>query len=552
MTDKKNLLLLVLISFLIFVSKWIASYHLFTESVSTKIIFESVSDGYYYFPLVKYLSIFDFNNSFNPNFESLDNIMMPFYSIFIHAFFYKLIGSFAFIIAEFFSIFLFLLILYKIFNHYYSKEVSILFTMIIFIIPIILTIFPIGDFSYFKLITNNIYNLRFPRPLITTLYLFIFLYFFISIEKIELFSKKNFFLLGIIMAVTLSSFYYYFFLQASMLIFYIIYKNKYSFLNKILTNWDSLIIFFLVFTIISLPLLININFHEEDYTRRLGLININIDQKIILLKHYLMSYLQIEFLAFLLVFFIILDFFNAFSVKYLNKMVINFTSTILVVICIFFNFYKTTLVDKQNSIDERLEFNIISNIILNNYDLSKSTLMTFDNRFMVWSVLNNIQFLNLTNFIMTPKKDTTIENDLIKAFKFLDLDANDFNLFIQNKKTSWRYINYDLSTFLFYKYMANPIKTFNDSKDFNPGVYDYIKGSSPINFEQTIIPNAELDRLNNKFLLVNLKKFNYPDIVIINKNNRFLKKIKIINNYCKIFEKKFFILLLKKDHKKQC
>ena len=153
---------------------------------------------------------------------------------------------------------------------------------------------------------------------------------------------------------------------------------------------------------------------------------------------------------------------------------------------------------------------------------------------------------------MTPKKDTTIENDLIKAFKFLDLDANDFNLFIQNKKTSWRYINYDLSTFLFYKYMANPIKTFNDSKDFNPGVYDYIKGSSPINFEQTIIPNAELDRLNNKFLLVNLKKFNYPDIVIINKNNRFLKKIKIINNYCKIFEKKFFILLLKKDHKKQC
>jgi hypothetical protein len=613
MIDKKKLLLLVLISFLIFASKWIASYYLFTESVSTKVIFESVTDGYYYFPLVKYLSILDFNNSFNPNFENLGNIMVPFYSIFLHAFFYKLIGNFSFIVVEFFSIFLFLLILYKIFRHYYSKEISILFAMIIFTIPVILSIFPIGDFSYFKIITNNIYNLRFPRPLITTLYLFIFLYFLISIEKIELFSKRNFFLLGIIMAVTLSSFYYYFFLQVSMLVLYIIYRYKYSFLDKILTNWDSLIIFFLVFIIISLPLLINMNFHEEDYTRRLGLININISQKIILLKHYLIGYLKKEFLAFLListiylkfinskkimnykliniifllflgslfapllfivitnksgilyhfnntvvisafllVFFIILDFFNRLSLNHLNKIVINFISIVLIVICTFFNLHKTTSVDKPNSIDERLEFNIVTNIILKNYNLSKSTLMTFDNRFMVWSVLNDIEFLNLTNFIMTPKKDTIIENDLIKAFKFLNLNADDFSLFIENKKSSWRYINYNLSTFLFYKYMANPIKTFNDSKDFKPDIYNYIKKSSPINFEQTIIPNDELDRLNNQFSLITLKNFNYPDIVIINKKNNFLKKIKAINNYCKIFDKKFFILMLKKSPENQC
>ena len=73
--------------------------------------------------------------------------------------------------------------------------------------------------------------------------------------------------------------------------------------------------------------------------------------------------------------------------------------------------------------------------------------MTFDNRFMVWAVLNDIKFLNLTNFIMTPKKDVMIENDLIKSFKFLNLDINDFKKFIKNKKANWRYVNYDLSTF---------------------------------------------------------------------------------------------------------
>ena len=59
MTSKKILLFLIFISFLIFGSKWIISYYLFTETTSTKIIFESVTDGYQYFPLVKYLAIFE-------------------------------------------------------------------------------------------------------------------------------------------------------------------------------------------------------------------------------------------------------------------------------------------------------------------------------------------------------------------------------------------------------------------------------------------------------------------------------------------------------------
>ena len=613
MIDKKNLLFLIFISFLIFSSKWITSYYLFTESVSAKIIFESVTDGYYYFPLVKYLSIFDFNNSFSPYFEKLDNIMIPFYSILVHSFFYKLIGNFSFIFVEFLSIFLFLLILSKIFDCFYSKEISILFAIITFVIPILFSIFPIGDLTYFRLIKDDIYSLRFPRPLITSLYLFVFLYFVISVEKVEFFTKKNSFVLGSILAATLSSFYYFFFLQVSILVLYIIYRYKYSFLKKVINNWNFLVILFLVFIIFTLPVLINMSFHEEDYIGRLGLINIDIAQKKVLLMHYLKGYLKKEFLifilistfylkfinkkkimnyklinlfylffigsvfapllfilitnksavlyhynntiiifAFLLLLIISLDFLNKLSVNYINKTLINFTSIILVIFCICFNFYKTSSFHKKGSINERLEFSIVSNIILKNHDLSKSTLMTFDNRFMVWSVLNNIKFLNLTNFIMTPKKDQMIEDDLIKAFKFLNLNSNDFNLFIKNRKSSWRYVNYDLSTFFFYKYMANPIKTFNNSKNFSPEIYDYIKKSSPINFQQTIIPNDELNRLNNKFSLLNLDNFNYPDIIILNKKNKFLKNIKRIDNYCKIFEKDYFVLLSKKNLTNKC
>ena len=355
------------------------------------------------------------------------------------------------------------------------------------------------------------------------------------------------------------------------------------------------------------------SFHEEDYTRRLGLISLNLDQKKVLLVYYLTAYLRIEFLiflslstlyigfinlkkilnyklinlfylfflgsvfapllfilianksgilyhynntviifAFLLILIIALDIFSNLSIKYLNKVFINSASIILILFCICINIYKSVLLNENEKINERLEFNNISNIILKKYDLTKSTLMTFDNRFMVWAVLNDIKFLNLTNFIMTPKKDVMIEDDLIKSFKFLNLDSNDFSQFIKNKKSSWRYINYDLSTFFFYKYMANPIKTFNNSKNFSTEINEYIKKSSPINFQQALIPNDELDRLANKFSLTKLNKFNYPNIVVLNKKNKFFKDIKSINNYCKLYERDFFILFVKKESDKNC
>tara|TARA_B100000470_G_C19754266_1_gene375270 strand:- start:35 stop:1189 length:1155 start_codon:yes stop_codon:yes gene_type:complete len=384
-------------------------------------------------------------------------------------------------------------------------------------------------------------------------------------------------------------------------------------LNKLYQNWKALIVLVITFTIFALPMLINMILHEPDYTRRLGLISLDFDQKKVLLFHYLTNYLRKEFIillsiltfymwfinhkkilnyklinylylfffgsilapilfiiatnksgifyhynntvvifVFLLILFIFLDLFSSFSEKYLNKIFLNVATIILITFCISVNLYNSFQLNLEKQSSQRSEFTNISNIILNNYDLNKSSLMTFDNRFMVWSVLNNIKYLNITNFIMTPKKDQMIEDDMIKSFKFLNIDSDGFNKFIENKKSSWRYINHDLSTFFFYKYMANPIKTYNNSQNFSNEVSEYIKNSSPINFQQSIIPNEELERLRNKFLKTKLNNFNYPDLIILNKKNKFLKDINKIENYCKIFDKNFYILLVRKDEKKNC
>ena len=612
MSDKKNIIYFLIISFLIFSSRWIPSFYSFDESISVRIILESITDGYYYYPLVKYLSVLDFNNSFNPNYLNLENVIIPFYSIFIHSFFYKFLGSFSFILIEYFSVLIFLIINYKLFKKYYPQEVAILFSIIIFSIPIIFSILPVGNINYLNLIKDNIFTLRFPRPLITSLYLFFFLYLIISFEKKEFINKKNFFILGIILALTLSSFYYFFFIQIIILLLYLFYSYKYYAFKKLFDNLDSIIILLVTFLILSIPLILNILYSESDYIRRLGINNINLDQKKLLFDHYLTKYIKKEFsiffiiisiylfylnktkkmnyklvnlfylffissaiaplffilitnktgilyhfnntvviFAFLLILIIILDIFAKNYSNYFSNITIKILSISLISICIFINIYNRSL-ETKNEINERLEYNEVSKLIIKNHNLSESTLLTFDNRFMVWSVLNDIKFLNLTSFIIAPKKDKMIEDDLIKVFKFLKLDSNDFKSFIANKKTSWRYININLNTFFFYKYIANPIKTFDNAKDFEPEVYDYIMNSSPINFEQSIIPNSELIRLNNKFSSISLKNFNYPDIIILNKNSEFINQSVKLSDYCKVFNKDFFILMFKKKENTSC
>ena len=85
----KNTTTILIISAILFSIKWILSFYFFKESLSIRIIFESVSDGWLYYPFIKYLAFFEFNNSFDPFIDNLKIIPIPFAGIFIHSFFLK-------------------------------------------------------------------------------------------------------------------------------------------------------------------------------------------------------------------------------------------------------------------------------------------------------------------------------------------------------------------------------------------------------------------------------------------------------------------------------
>ena len=69
--SNKYIFLALIISLIVFIQKWILSYIFFPDDLSLKIIFDSSSDGYFYFIHLKSLSSLEFNNSFDRLFFSI-------------------------------------------------------------------------------------------------------------------------------------------------------------------------------------------------------------------------------------------------------------------------------------------------------------------------------------------------------------------------------------------------------------------------------------------------------------------------------------------------
>ena len=126
----KKYKILIWLSLIAFLIKWVPSFYFYKEDISIKIIFDAVSDGYYHLPSAKYLAELEFRNSYDPYVGDLKILPVVFGSIFFHSIFFKIFGLKGFIIIEFFGTFVFLLIFFKIFNKFYNKNSSILFSYI--------------------------------------------------------------------------------------------------------------------------------------------------------------------------------------------------------------------------------------------------------------------------------------------------------------------------------------------------------------------------------------------------------------------------------------
>jgi len=607
---------LLIFSLLIVIVKWSSSFYFFPESIETKILHDSVGDANYYYPMIKFLSELNLNYSFDPEITNLNVVPLPFWGIVFHSFFLKFFGFYSFIFLDFLCVFIILLIFFHIFNISFNKELAVILSILIFLLPYLISNTFLGKIQYFYLFGESLYNLRVPRPMITNLYFFSFILLSLKLVIGKFYDYKNFFLLGLIMALSLSSFYFHFFTEAAFLIILLIYKFKFKIFTEFKNNFKYYFILVITFLIISVPFFLNLYFHETDYTSRQCVFNLDWGIKTKVLQYLFSKYFSLNGIIFISAISFLTLFANKVNlINNLDKRVINtfytfFLSSLmgpiifilvapkacviyhfinfiilnafmyliiyfLIISKLFFNFKPNNFIsisliflfmsffsfqeinkiklkkDDPNRNEYRTEFNLVAARIKENYALEEISLLTFESNFMIWSILNNIKYLDLNHAIFTSKKDLMIEEDIFSAFRKLGLNEKNFELFIQNRITEWKYTNPHITGFVYYKYQANPLITYKNSLDFEKEELDHLKKTHLLLQQQQMIPKFELSRLKNEF-----RKFDsdliYPEIIVLNKNDDFFDYNNLnLNEYCNVFDGEVFVLYFK-DNNESC
>ena len=592
-----------LLSLILFSPKWIYSFYTFDEILNLKFIIDSDLDSLVYFPFIVDLSELNFFGT--NNYNSQKNIIFPIGSVIFHSFVFKFFGIGSLVLMELISIFFFLLILSKIFNFFINNELfCLLITLIIFSIHSSLFLIEF-QYSYLIDLTNFFFNLRFPRPLITNIFYFYFLYLIISFSEYDFFlSKKNALLISIILALSFMSFHNIFYYEIILLIslFCIFYKQIFQKSLGFLKFLTYTILLFVIFDYFFINLYVNA---EPDYYNRLGILENTNDIKIYLLKHYLIKFfdLRLILLIILFIFFLfvlkkesekkitlikVFGFINLISIfifiilspkihhlyHYVSTFILNFLiiniilflyiakpliNKIKYIYYYFFIFLFATLYNvgylfyqkdfrSIEKINDRNDLNLIVTKLEDEKLIEnlKKDLMIFDG-----TILNYLKFEGKKNFypiggFYTPNTNIEQENDLIQSLKFLGFSKEMFENFIKNELQIKKFQNKELQTYFVHRYQANKLTTFNKSKNFTSNELNYILNSGPSFTHQSIIPLDELSRLSDKFHNYELKKEFRPDLILINKTKKF-KNLEFKNNdYCKLHESNLRLVYVKK------
>jgi len=592
----KNLLSLFLISTIIFLSKWFFSFYYFEDSIDIKILFDTEGDGYFYYYYTKYISGLNLFDFFAKNNEGNSVAGQTFFSLLPHAILLKFFGYYSFLIGEFICIFLFLFIFYKfciLLN--FSNFFSILIPLLIFCVPLIIEISFLNNFILLQNF-KQIYNLRYPNPMVSNLFLFLFIYFLLKMEKNYILNFKNIIIFSVILSITFSSYFYYFIAEAITLTIFIIYKENNKFLLQFNKKIKLLLTFLVIFFLISSPFIFILYNAEQDYMDRVGTLIIDDEQKKLLLSHFIGKILSLKFLLIFVFnilitlilkikksedinFKIIFDFFLIsalisplifiqFSPRISPLYYFNFTIFISLFLSLFFGFcflvkaFFKKVIPTENKIF--FNFFLISLLLFTNFshyyleykslnqnknykELRKNfslvtteikkrnnfdNIITLNDRLMIWATLHNFNEVFLLSGVLTSVSNKSIENKLFKSFKILGLSENDFLDSFRNKRSSWRFLNRFTQIFFWYRYSANSLTTFNQSTDFDEDDLNFIKKVSPLHAQSIAIPRFELSRLKNDF--INFKET--PNINI---------------NYIVFFDEEM-IKMIKKEFKNDC
>jgi hypothetical protein len=588
--DNSNNILILLFSFLTVLLKWSVSFYFFdNENLLNKLIFDI--EDYYYFPHIINFLEFNFSPDYLKNFPSKDSLPTPIYSIIFHVVFIKLFGFASFIILEFLSLYLFLIILVNFFNKFnLNPNIALLSSILFFILPII---FSYISFPNFKITTlENLYSFRFPRPLITSLYFFWGLYLSIIFYESNKINISKYVLIGIVLGLTFVS-YYYNFIHLSLIFLFIfiikIFVNK----NFLKNNYQGILTSILIFVFVIIPFLILINQSEPDYFSMIGVISLDLAKKIELLTYLFKKIFDIKFLF--LTFLVIISTFilMKLNIKTLKKKIVFlcllFISGLIspfffilispsiseiyhflnwaIIISIFviitnsiliLNFYIKKDISKiflyffilfflflfqihnyhnikNSDISLRDDFYKLQ-VLINKNEEKLNHIMTFIPRAQVMLMLQNKRKFSTIESSFSSLNFDQLEKSFILNLKFIGIKKEDFIKILENKKGTWRYNNEFLRYLSWYRYQANSFKTFNETNDFSSSELSFISTTSPTRTQQILIPKFEIKRLKNLFNNFKANKdFDNPDLIIL-KNNSLISRYANLDdkNYCEI------------------
>ena len=577
--------------------KWILAVIEFGFNLDTFLLFNL--EDTQYFPIVYSLSDFNISPSFIEDVNPDKVIGFPILGIIIHALFFKFIGIYSFIILEYIFQIIFLIVTFKLFVKIFDDYDKAFFLLIcllsIYSLTAILHQFQPNIFinNIFYLFENNL-GTRFPRPLVTGILVFGMIYYLLDFKDqlIKNFETNYVIKISIILSLILNTFFYYFIIF-SLLIIGITIKNLSKNLSFNLI-FKRLAIFLLLFTIFSLPFILQQIYLEPDYANRIGLINLDNSQKYFLITYLLKKFISIKFLSIIFVslvlfyflkkekkhekinffFFLMLSsIFSPIIFIFLSKSIISIYHSIDIIIFIlmfyliigFFSIIYELIKKKKFSkfilskkiiyililffifftgIYENNKFNKNKNLInetikiknfLKKEKLQNTKLKLFTNdrnAENIWLLYKNNNIL-ISDGFTNSLPNSKIEYILINCLKHLGISEKNFKNFISLGKSENR--NSFFMRLFIYRYQANSLYTFSNLDFYSKEYKNIIKNTSPLRAQSQIIPEDEKERLLNLF---NKHKVQYkftPDYLIINTST--ISKSFVISNsgYDKVY-----------------
>ena len=298
-------LIILLVNFIFLSLKWIISFYESDETLITSILINTKDIQYY--PLIISLSELNFNQTFLEYYNDTKIIPLPLASLVAHSIFYKLFNIYSFIILEyiFHSLLIFILfnIIKKIFN---STNVAALFCILIYILILFLKM--IGNFiepqvfyKIYDLLIEN-FGTRTPRPLITGIFYFSFLYYMMFFEeKIKNKLDYNYILkIALLLGLLANSFIFLFIHSFIFLLIFLVKSIHTKLIEWIKFNYKISFYFIFLLAIFLLPILFQNLYGENNFSTRAGLISIGLEKKLFLIKYYLINLLRFEFIILIL------------------------------------------------------------------------------------------------------------------------------------------------------------------------------------------------------------------------------------------------------------